>query len=390
MCSGTQTITTPHVDSDIVVLGGDARSIAPDEGLGRCVCSVLSSFSHRSDVRSNDNRPHCRSVRTRLRFPRILALACACALPLFAAPAPAQVREVRLTLDNDAYDFWVPMDRRPDEDYTNGVDLSVEIAGAPLWGGLARHTPRCASAAPADSACVTTTFAFGQKIFTPEVDGATPVSGQRPYAGWLYLAATAAVRSPARMRSVGVELGVTGPASLARTVHTTWHRIAGFVPPEGWDHQLGFEPAFRVAYDERLLAAEVRAGEIRVLTLSPEWGADAGTAHVGAHAGLSARAGFAVPHPWSAGGRADRSPSVYALGRVGENVVARDLFLDGSTFRSSVRVHRRPLVWEYEAGAGARYRAIAVEYRVLTRGREYSTQEAPHTFATIELRYRPE
>lgn len=214
--------------------------------------------------------------------------------------------------------------------------------------------------------------------------------GQRPYAGWLYASATASVQSARRMRGVGLEVGVTGRASLGETVHTTWHRIAGFIPPEGWANQLGFEPAFRVQYDERVLLADVRGrGGVRLATLAPAWGADAGTAHVGAYAGLEARAGWSVPHPWSDAADHGAGPaSLYAIGRVRQNAVARDLFLDGSTFGRSVRVDRRPLVWEHEEGAGARYRSLTLEYRVVTRGREYRTQSRPHTWGTFELRYR--
>jgi hypothetical protein len=331
-------------------------------------------------------------VTLRLRLLQTILVA-ACALPSFAAPAPAaaQVREVRLMLDNDAYDFWIPFRIRPDHDYTNGVTLSVEMAGGPLWAhALAPRAARCTAAAPADSACTATTLSFGQKIFTPDVDGAAPVAGQRAYAGWLYASATASVQSAARARRVGVELGITGTPSLGEAVHTTWHRVAGFDAPDGWAHQLAFEPAFRVAYDESVLLADVRSGGVRVATLAPAWGADAGTLHVGAHAGVSARAGWAVPHPWSAAADRGAGPaSVYALARVQQNAVARDLFLDGSTFSRSIRVERRPLVWEYELGGGVRYRAFTLEYRALTRGREYDTQPKPHTWGTFELRYRP-
>lgn len=327
---------------------------------------------------------------TRTRSLGILAAVVIGVVPPCAPPAAAQLREVRLALDNDAYDFWIPMDLRPDADYTNGIDLSLELAGAPLWGRLlAPRAPRCAAAAPADSVCTATTLAFGQKIFTPEIDGENPVLGQRPYAGWLYASATASVQSARRARGVGVEVGVTGRASLAETVHTAWHRIAGFIPPEGWQNQLGFEPAFRIRYDERVLLADVHSGGVRTFTLAPAWGADAGTVHVGAHAGVEARAGWAVPHPWSAAADRGAGPaSVYGIARVQQNAVARDLFLDGSTFRPSLHVDRRPLVWEYELGAGARVHAFTLEYRALTRGREYQTQPGPHTWGTFELRYR--
>ncbi|HEU4558687.1 MAG TPA: lipid A deacylase LpxR family protein [Longimicrobium sp.] len=323
--------------------------------------------------------------------PRIFqTIAAACSAVLLATPAAAQLREVRLVLDNDAYNFWVPFQVRPDHDYTNGIDLAVELAGGPLWGrALAPRAARCTAAAPADSACTATTLSFGQKIFTPRVDGAAPVTGQRPYAGWLYASAMAAVQTAARVRRVGVELGVTGTASLGEAVHTTWHDVAGFDEPQGWDNQLAFEPAFRIAYDESVLLADVRSGGVRVATLAPAWGADVGTLRVGAHAGVAARAGWAVPHPWSAAADRDAGPaSVYALGRVQQNAVARDLFLDGSTFRNSIHVEKRPLVWEYELGGGVRFRGFTLEYRALTRGREYQTQPEAHTWSTFELRYR--
>jgi lipid A 3-O-deacylase len=325
-----------------------------------------------------------------LRLRSLLAIVLACAPALLPTPAAAQLREVRLVLDNDAYNFWIPFHVRPDHDYTNGIDLSLELAGGPLWASaLAPRTARCTAAAPADSVCTATTLSFGQKIFTPKVDGAAPVAGQRPYAGWLYASATAAVQSAARVRRVGVEVGVTGTPSLGEAVHTTWHRVAGFDEPAGWDNQLAFEPAFRIAYDESVLLADVRSGGVRIATLAPAWGADAGTLHVGAHAGLAVRAGWGVPHPWSAAADRGAGPaSVYALGRVQQNAVARDLFLDGSTFRSSIHVDRRPLVWEHELGGGVRYRGFTVEYRALTRGREYQTQSRPHTWSTFELRYR--
>jgi lipid A 3-O-deacylase len=317
-----------------------------------------------------------------------LAAVVAFALALCAAPADAQVRDVRLVLDNDAYDFWIPVRIRPDHDYTNGVDLSMEMAGGPLWAAkLAPHAARCSATVSADSACTSTTFAFGQKIFTPRVDSVAPVPGERAYAGWLYLSATGHRSTAAFHRSMGVELGVTGPPSLGRAVHTGWHRLAGFWTPRGWNHQLGFEPGVLVRYDESRMLAGVRAGGVRLATLAPEWGAEAGNVHVGAHAGATLRAGWAVPHPWSpAADRGAGPASVYALARVREEAVARDLFLDGA--RGSPSVNREPFVWQRELGAGMRVGEFTLEYRVLTQGRQYATERGPHTWSTFELRYR--
>lgn len=312
--------------------------------------------------------------------------ACAFVLALAAAPAHAQrVREVRLVLDNDAYDFWIPVDRRPDHDYTNGVDLSAELAGGPLWARrLAPHAAACTGATAPDSACTSTTFSFGQKIFTPRVDGDTPIPGERPYAGWLYLAADGHLSTAAMRRTVGVEVGVTGPPSLGKAIHVGWHRLAGFRAPLGWDNQVRFEPGLQLRYDEARLLADVRAGGVRIATLAPEWGADAGNVHVGAHAGATLRAGWSVPHPWARSGGA--SVGVYAIARLREEAVARDLFLQG---HDSPGVEREPFVYQREFGAGIHAAEVTFEFRSLRQGRQYTTEPGPHTWSTFELRITP-
>jgi lipid A 3-O-deacylase len=311
-------------------------------------------------------------------------------LALAAVPARAQVRSVTLVLDNDAFDFWIPVDTRPDWDYTSGVDLSMELAGGPLWArALAPRAAHCTGVEPADSACAATTLAFGQKIFTPRVDNSSPVPGERAYAGWLYLSAAAHLQTAARQRTVAVEVGVTGPPSLAEAVHAGWHQVAGFHAPEGWDGQLRFEPGLVARYDERRLLADVRAGGVRLATLAPAWGADVGNVHTGAHAEVALRTGYAVPHPWSAAADRGAPPTgIYGIARVRGDAVARDLFLDGNTFGGGPRVSRRPLQWEYELGVGARCLGVTLEYRAITQSRQYATQRTPHAWATFEITYR--
>lgn len=327
-----------------------------------------------------------RPARRPAALPAALLLLAALAVP---GEAGAQVRSVSLTSDNDAYLFWEPLRTRSDREYTNGLELQVEMAGAPAWGrALARGAARCDGGEDAAHDCTATTVDFGQKIFTPRVDDQTPLPGQRPYAGWLYLRATGHLQSAARRRSVGVEAGVTGEPSLGRAVHLAWHRVTGFWEPEGWDHQLRFEPGVAVRYDEARLLA-LRAGEGRVATVAPEWGAALGNVLTEAHAGVRARVGWRVPHPWSAAAdRGQRAVSVYALGGVRQRAVAHNLFLDGNTFGSGPRVERRPWVTETEVGAGVGVGRLRVEYRVETRGREYRTEPAGHQYSTFALTWR--
>lgn len=309
-----------------------------------------------------------------------------------AAPAAAQVRAYQLTSDNDAYDFWIPMDVRPDREYSNGLRVGVETEGARGWGALARAVAPCAAAeAPAagEAGCTSTHVEFGQRMYTPRLDTEQPVAGQRPFAGWLYAGVTARVVNGRTRHSVGIEAGVTGEPSLAESVMEGYHRLAGFWQPVGWSHQLAFEPAAALRYGVERQVATARIGGVRAGDLTAEAGASLGTLRTSAHAGGQLRAGTRLAHPWAL--RSLRGTSVYAVAGVRGEAVAHDLFLDGNTFRGGPpRVTRRPFVAETRWGVGITLGGTTLEYRVSARGRAYEEEPGGHPYGTFEITWRRE
>jgi lipid A 3-O-deacylase len=324
-----------------------------------------------------------------LRPPALLALLLALGAAAVPGSAPAQAfRTWEVATDNDAYDFWIPPYRRPDHDYTHGMWIAAELDRAPWWGRrLGGGLPSCTGREAGSERCLSTRLELGQKIFTPGRDGATPVPGERAYAGWLYVTATGRREGPRTRTTGSVELGVTGNASLGRALHEEFHRLAGFWAPDGWHNQLAFEPGVVARLDRQVLALDgVTAGGVRWATVVPEGGVAVGNVLTGAQVGARAHLGYGVPHPWRPlHSAAPPSLSLYALGAAREDYVAHDLFLDGNTFRESVHVDRRPLVWQYEVGGGLRWKRVGAEYRVTTRGREYETQVRRHQWSSISL-----
>ena len=304
------------------------------------------------------------------------------ALALGATDATAQLRSLALVSDNDAYDFWIPMQVRPDREYTNGLEVAAELGGAPLWGRLFGARKPCAGTGPA---CLSTELRAGQKIFTPAVDAPVLVPGHRPYAGWLYLAAAGSSEGVRTRRTAGVEVGVTGPPSQGEWVQTTFHRIAGFHEPLGWKGQLRAEPGVVLRYGEEWIAVEARPAGIRVAEVAPHWGAALGNVRTGAHAGVRFRAGYAVPRRWGGPPARHTPASVYLLGGARAELVLRDLFLDGNTFRESPRVERRPAIGELEGGAGVRVGPLGVEYRATSRTRSYATEQEGHEYGSFTV-----
>lgn len=322
-------------------------------------------------------------------FRRAIALAVSLVPLGIATPAAAQVRAYQLTSDNDAYNFWIPMAVRPDYEYSNGLRVAVETEGAGLWKGLAAKLAPCAAgkAEPdAEAGCASTVFEGGQRLYGPRQDSYEPISGQRPYAGWLYAAATGRVVDGDTRHTVGIEAGVTGSPSLGEPVMETYHRVAGFWEPVGWRHQLAFEPAVALRYGMERRVAELRVGAMCAADVVAHAGASAGNLRTSTYAGARIRAGMRLPHPWSA--RAQRAASAYLMAGAGGEAVAHDLFLDGNTFGGDARVRREPLVARTTWGVGVSARRLSIEYRVQRRSRAYAEEPGGHPYSTIEITWR--
>jgi lipid A 3-O-deacylase len=303
---------------------------------------------------------------------------------LLAAPLDAQAAAYRLTFENDYFTFWLPRSERPDREYSNGVVLHFPapsfVSATPRLAGA----PACTGAEWSTDPCVSASLAIGHRIYTPTPW--RPLPGERPYAGWLFSAVEVERSTSQRRRQIGLEVGITGRASLGQAIQTFVHDRRGYGGPVGWEDQIGFEPAFSVrAMESRLLATPVGNAGLGAL-VGGSIGASLGTLHSGASAGVEARAGVRPPHPWRPGERVARSGlSLYALAGASQHLVVRNLMLDGAAFRDSPSVERLPLVTEWTAGVGARVGRLGIEYRAVVRGREYATQAEPHPYGSFSV-----
>jgi hypothetical protein len=233
---------------------------------------------------------------------------------------------------------------------------------------------------------VAPTFEFGQRLYMPRNDSHVATQGQRPYAGWLYAAATGRVVEGPVRHTYGIEVGVTGEPSLGRAVMEGYHELTGFRDVVGWRHQLGFEPGVVLRYGAEQ-RAELREGNERIADIVADAGATLGNVHTGAQAGVRARVGYNLRHPWAA--RAQKGTSVYLSVTASGQAVLRNLFLDGNTFGSQPpRVHRELLVGSRGWGVGLASGRFGAEFRVLTRTREYREEPGGHPVSTIELTWR--
>ena len=299
-----------------------------------------------------------------------------------------------LRLDNDVYNFWQRHTRRPDEEYTNGVHASLESSTAPWWGR--RFAPRTADCVSASSTepCRSTLVTLGQDLYTPHLDR-TPYTVEhweleRPYFAWLFLRGTARVSSLRSFQSTSLAVGVTGPPAGGEVAQTVAHRIGFNERAEGWETQIGFEPGIVLDHRRQFLAARGTFSGAMAFDVTPDVAFTLGNVRTSAGAGASARFGRNLSHPWHTPAWRGRPASEWWVSASARSeYVGRDMSLDGTLVHPTRRVDRVNGVQQYEFGCGLRLHGVALEYRAITRSREYRTGPAHHTYSSMIVTLAP-
>jgi hypothetical protein len=230
-------------------------------------------------------------------------------------------------------------------------------------------------------ACRTGGIEIGQDLYTPArtADHPTAAAGSRPNAGWLYLSQTARSLQPNRSDELSITLGVTGPPSLGEFTQRIAHSVApSFNRPADWSNQIHFEPGMNLRYAQRWrIAVSERALGVDIV---PHWAASAGNVSTAAEVGLQTRFGWHLRHPWLP----SSGPLELALtAGVTARAIARDLFLDGNTFRDGPGVGHEPYMGTGEIGLQLHWRRWFLAYRAVNDTRSYANGPKWHPWASM-------
>jgi len=254
-----------------------------------------------------------------------------------------------------------------DRDFTHGTKFSADV---PNSEGSA-------------------TYAIGQNIYTPDNKQlTTPQPSKRPYAGWLYGEYDRHhIVTPDVQDSFGIIGGIVGPGSLAEQSQNGIHRLLGQKTAKGWNNQLHNEPGV-ILNAQREWAKHVTQN----FDYKLEAGAEAGNVFTQALGGVRCRVGYNLPsqfdnvdiiYPRRTFGVSTVSAFLYS-GLYGR-LVARNIFLDGNTFRDSQSVDKYPAVAEYRLGAVLEYQAYRAAYTYIIHTKEFTTDTWGNDFGEITL-----
>jgi hypothetical protein len=305
-----------------------------------------------------------------------------------AAAGEQEVRSPRyitLTLDND---FFVGGDSH----YTSGIQIAGLVDRQSLPGWMNAAPPLRWSADPEIM------IGVGQRMYTPMNKSAVhPDPNDRPYAGWLYLMADVRTRFDTAVDHVSASIGVIGPASLARQTQTNVHHLLHTDPANGWGAQLHNEPAVTVGYERAWPGVLRGAGGRSRWDVTPRWGATLGNVMTYANAGVVARWGVNLPADIPVthislglprdGYRGSSRTGWYAWLGLDGRAVARNVFLDGNTWKDSPSVDRKPFGYDVQVGLAVAWRQGRIGFTFVRRSEEFKTQKGADRFGQLTLSF---
>jgi lipid A 3-O-deacylase len=244
---------------------------------------------------------------------------------------------------------------------------------------------------------------FGQSVFTPQDTAREdPDSDDRPYAGWLY-GGVGLIQDTDRRRLDHLELlaGVVGPDAHGEEAQNDWHQFIGVDKSRGWDEQLHNEPGVMLSYERKWRFLQPIGGGFAVDAI-PELGLTVGNVMDYIEAGgmlrfgrnLEADYGPQRIRPALSGTpyfnsdyltEGDPFGFYFFVGTQGR-AVARNLFLDGNTFRDSRSVDSEALVGDLTGGLALFWgSAVRLDTAITYRTEEFEDQDEPTTLWGLNM-----
>lgn len=337
------------------------------------------------------------------------AFVLAIAVSILVTPAPrARADEAWTGSIVEEDDFWAPDNR--DRHYTHGIRFSATSGDVhdPGWNApfewLASGLPVFGGSSDPD-VVRRYNLVFGQNIYTPENGGLNnPDPHDRPYAGWLYGGVGLMQDSHGdEFEELDLKLGAVGPGSMANETQTKFHLLINVATFRGWHAQLHDEPALDLFYTRKwriwrpidgdrdwgwdvIPEASARVGNVYdylagggMIRLGRNLRVDYGPPHVDLNTGSD----YIDPDRADVGG-----VGFYAFAGAEGRAIARNIFLDGNSFKASPSVDRLPLVGDIESGLAGTWGHWRLAYTYVYRSEEFEHQHAPDHYGSLNLTFK--
>ncbi len=313
---------------------------------------------------------------------------------------------LNIRVDNDLFGG-----ARQDQGYTNGFLISwvspnltsyIDDPCLPIAVNTINRYLRWLQ--PTEPEELNMTLGIGQLMYTPVDDAARElIKDDRPYVGALLASVGYHARYDNVLTSSQLRFGVIGPASLADSTQSQWHRIINVPRFRGWQNQLHNEPVFQLIHEKHIRWPNYNTNTGWGWDVIGHAGASLGNFATYANAGFEWRFGYRLPDdfgtaPLSPAGE-NSAPLKTAPGNYdslsGHLFVAldgrwviRDITLDGNTFRSSHSVDKNPFVADVAYGVAILYGDWKFAFARYHRTREFKGQKETPIYGTFTISKR--
>jgi len=313
-----------------------------------------------------------------------------------------------LYLENDVFGF-----DNNDRYYTHGMKISWisrdisdyrDIMIAPSW--MHRFIERIPFINDPERQR-TVSVSLGQNIYTPEnKERSDLILNDRPYAGITYMGLGLHSKNRRQMDTLEFDLGIVGRHSYAEDGQKGVHNWTASAEPKGWSHQLHDEPVLNIYFERKWRALQTRSSGGLGFDCIPHVGIAVGNAYAGINLGGQVRFGWNIPNDFgtylirpgsdSSAPVDDADPrffspfhrfGIHLFFAVDGNAVARNIFLDGNTFRDSYSVDKKPFVADFIGGIGMIIHRFKITYSYVHRTKEFDTQRDEQNFGAISVSF---
>ncbi len=310
--------------------------------------------------------------------------------------------------------FYLENDLFADQDqgYTSGVRLSfvspnlVDYTDDPCLPEIGRWFNRFFTKLHPDKQHdqLNMVVTLGHAMYTPKDYAATElIEDDRPYAGWLYLGFAYNARIGDRLSTTELNLGIVGPSALAEQAQDLIHDLRGFEKFRGWDNQLRDEFGIKLVHERKRRWPErdpEHMPERWQWDAITHWGGSVGNVATHLNAGGEIRFGYGLPDdfgtsparpggdnnaPDGSGQRWHSRLGAHLFLSGGARLVARDIFLDGNTFKDSHSVDKEWLVGEAAWGMAFHVKDVKFAFARYFRTREFESQAERPSFGSFTV-----
>lgn len=303
-----------------------------------------------------------------------------------------------------------------DQNYTNGIKLTLISPDLTKFADTDKfrswidwwdnRIPFIYQGKPEGPVIKSIAISVGQNIYTPQdLQTTTLIKDDRPYAGWLYFGTAFHTKTPKRLDTVELQLGVVGSFSLAEEAQNFVHKVRDISTAKGWDNQLNNEPAFALIYEQKRRIRPENFYDHFGYDVIVNAGGALGTVYTYGNLGAETRLGWNIPADFGTSlirpGGDTNAPvdssdprlarqgefSAYVFAAVTGRVMLRDIFLDGNTFSSSHSIDKRYLVGDLILGASTILGGVKFSYAQVFRTREFIGQDHNQNFGSISMSF---